>query len=85
MTEKLLQELDGDCMERLKWLVCRRLGIKPGSWGWRRMSARRVIRCACHLALDARGSAGAADSGGGERASAAGFDLERFRELGGGK
>lgn len=82
MTEKLLEELAGDSLERLKWLVCRQLGIRPGSWGWHTMTARRVIRFACHLALDARGS-GASLDGGAERETAEGFDLERFRELGG--
>lgn len=82
MTEKLLEELEGDSLERLKWLVCRELGILPGSWGWYAMTARRVIRFACHLALDTRGRGGSADAGA-ERETAAGFDLERFRELGG--
>ncbi len=82
MTQRLLEELDGDCLERLKWLVCRRLGILPGSWGWYAMTARRVIRFACHLALDARERGEFAD-GGAERETAEEFDLERFRELGG--
>lgn len=81
MTEGLLEKLAGDSQERLKWLVCRRLGILPGSWRWRFMSARQVLRFACHLALDARER----DlGGGGEREAAEGFDMDRFRELGGG-
>lgn len=84
MTEELLEELAGDSMERLKWLVCRELGIAPGSWGWYSMTARRVLRFACHLALDARERAGfSGGAGDEERETAAGFDLERFRELGG--
>lgn len=82
MTEELLEELAGDSLERLKWLVCRELGIAPGSWGWYSMTARRVIRFACHLALDARRRGGSFDADA-ERETAAGFDLERFRELGG--
>ena len=81
MTEELLEELAGDSLERLKWLVCRELGISPGSWGWYSMTARRVIRFACHLVLDARERAEFA--GGEERETAEGFNLERFRELGG--
>lgn len=83
VTERLLEELAGDCMERLKWVVCRRLGIAPGSWGWYLMSGRRVLRYACHMALDARERGGEAAAGL-EAGTAGGFDLERFRELGGG-
>lgn len=84
MTERLLEELAGDSLERLKWLVCRRLGILPGSWLWHSMTARRVLRCACHMALDARSRGGFADGGAeSERGAAEGFDWERFRELGG--
>ena len=85
MTEKLLEELAGDSLERLKWLVGRRLGIVPGSRAWRRLTARRVLRFACHLALDARerGDSGRFDNRDEERGTAAGFDMERFRELGG--
>ncbi|MCM1150239.1 MAG: hypothetical protein NC319_09195 [Butyricicoccus sp.] len=82
MTEELLGELAGDSLERLKWLVCRELGIPPGSLAWYSMTARRVIRYACHLALDVR-ERGFSAGDGAERETAEGFDLERFRELGG--
>lgn len=80
MTEQLLEKLAADCPARLKWLVCRRLGIAPGSLAWRAMSARRVLKYACHLALDERGgtsvrSAAEPDSENGE------FDLKRFEAL----
>ncbi len=83
MTEKLLDELAGDSPERLKWLVCREVGIAPGSLAWYAMTPRRVLRFACHLALDARERAAFTGGGGDERGAAEGFDLERFRELGG--
>ena len=79
MTEKLLSELDGDSVERLKWLVCRTLGILPGSLGWYLMSGRRAVRYACHMALDARGRTAALEPR--EAGSAAGFDMERFRAM----
>ena len=87
MTEKLLEELEGDCLERLRWAVCRRLGILPGSRGWRLMTGRRVLRYACHMALDERERAarGEGDVGARRESGAAGsFDMERFRGLGGG-
>ena len=85
MTEKLLEELSGDCWERLRWVVCRRLGILPGSWGWRLMTRRRALRCACQLALDERESGGTRRAAAGEfeRGESGGFDMERFRQLGG--
>lgn len=69
MTE-LLDCLRRDSAARLKWLVCRRLGILPGSREERRMTLRRTVECACHLLLDE-----GAESGN------AGFDMARFRRL----
>lgn len=85
MTDRLLDELAGDCWERLRWVVCRRVGILPGSRLWRLMTRRQMLSLACHLALDAReGGAQQPDAAPDtERALSAGFDLERFRRLGG--
>lgn len=86
LTEELLEELAEDWTERLRWVVCRRLGLLPGSWGWRLMTGRRVLRCACHMALDERQSgAGGEDVASSEREAGmtGAFDIERFRELGG--
>lgn len=88
MTERLLEELAGDWTERLRWVVCRRMGILPGSWGWRIMRGRRVLRYACHMALDERQSGAGGEGGVGserEAGMAGAFDIERFRELGGGR
>ena len=72
--EKLLEELRRDAPARLKWTVCRYLGIRPGSLAWLLMSRRRVMAWACHIALDAaEGSAGADRN--------EGFDPERFRRM----
>ena len=86
MTDRLLDELAGDCWERLRWVVCRRLGITPGSRPWRRMTRRRALGLACHLALDEREDGGGRPGGAPdtERGVSGGFDMERFRRLGGG-
>lgn len=70
----LLQELYRDAPARLKWTVCRYLGIRPGSLAWLLMSRRRALAWACHIALDAAGNGAGADRN-------AGFDAERFRQL----
>ena len=72
--EKLLGELRADAPARLKWAVCRYLGIRPGSLGWLLMSRRRALAWACHIALDA------AEDGVGEERNE-GFDPERFRRM----
>ena len=72
--EKLLGELRSDAPARLKWTVCRYLGIRPGSLGWLLMSRRRALAWACHIALDAAGG------GAGEERNE-GFDSERFQRM----
>ena len=74
VAEKLLNELRRDAPARLKWTVCRYLGIRPGSLAWLLMSRRRVLAWACHIALDTAG-----DSAGADRNE--GFDLEHFRRM----
>lgn len=75
MTDSLLQQLNGDHWERLRWLVCRRLGVPP----WRPLSRKTVLKCALHLALDAQDPP-PPDT---ERADGSSFDFDRFRQLGG--
>ena len=72
--EKLLSQLRRDTPARLKWTVCRYLGIRPGSPGWLLMSRRQVMAWACHIALDADGNGAGTDRNGS-------FDPERFRQL----
>ena len=72
--EKLLEELRRDAPARLKWTVCRYLGIRPGSLAWLLMSRRRVMAWACHIALDAAGNGAGVDRN-------EGFDPERFRRM----
>ena len=73
--EELLARLDRDAMARLKWRVMQ-LGIAPLSPRALLLTRRRVIECACHLALDA----GAKPESGAENPD---FDMARFRALGG--
>lgn len=72
--EKLLSQLRRDAPARLKWTVCRYLGIRPGSMAWLLMSRRRVMAWACHITLDAAGNSVGADRN-------EGFDPERFRQM----
>lgn len=72
--EKLLGELRADAPARLKWAVCRYLGIRPGSPAWLLMSRRRALAWACHIALDTAGN------GAGEERNE-GFDPDRFRRM----
>lgn len=72
--EKLLGELRRDAPARLKWTVCRYLGIRPGSPAWLLTSRRRALAWACHIALDAAGSGAGTDRN-------EGFDPERFRRM----
>ena len=75
MTERLLESLERDEFDRLRWLVCRGLGLRPGSVTERLMSRRSVLRCACHMVLDGQS----------DISESSGFDMERFRKLGGGR
>ena len=68
MIEKLLNSLSGDNMERLRWLVSRRLNIAP--YG---QSDEEVIKCALHLLLE--------QSRSGDMGCSAGFDEGRFMAL----
>ena len=72
MIEKLLNSISGDNMERLRWLVSRRLKIAPYV-----QSDEEVIKCALHMLLE--------QSRGGDVGSSAGFDEGRFMALKEGK
>ena len=79
--EELLRALEGDSFARLKWRVLALLRVSPLSLRARLMTKRQVLRCACHLALDA-----GARPAEGERRSAnknPDFDMARFAALGG--
>ena len=74
VAEKLLNELRRDAPARLKWMVCRYLGIRPGSLAWLLASRRRVMVWACHIALDTAGNGTGTNEN-------EGFDPERFRRM----
>lgn len=79
--EELLRALEKDSFARLKWRVLGLLRVSPLSLRARLMTKSQVLRCACHLALDA----GAPPSEG-ERRDAnenLNFDMARFAALGG--
>jgi len=48
----LEKSLECTTASRLKWIVCLFLGIKPYSSEWRRLTRRRVLKCAVQLVLD---------------------------------
>lgn len=73
--EELLSAVEGDKLERLKWIVLRRLGVSPVSWQARLLSGRRAVICACQLLLDLRSSSSAPGAGN------SGFDMEKFKEM----
>ena len=79
--EELLRALEGDSLERLKWRVLALLGVCPLSLRARLMTKREVLRCACHLALDAGTRAPEEERRcGSENPN---FDMARFAALGG--
>lgn len=48
----LEKSLECTTASRLKWIVCLFLEIKPYSGEWRRLTRRRVLKCAVQLVLD---------------------------------
>ena len=72
---KLMIALAEDPMARLKWRVMGLLGVNPASLRALLLTRRRVLECACHLALDA---------GAGKTGDNPNFDMARYRALSGG-
>lgn len=79
-TQKLLESLEGDCVERLRWLVLKEFGVLPGSKRAGALSDRDCIRCAAHMVLDRRERT---RERGFEGAVNTGFEQRRFEALGG--
>ena len=72
MSAALLESLKRDDMARLRFVVCRELGLVPGSLSARLLTRRQVLTLACHLVLER-------ERGGGEENSR--FDMARFYAL----
>ena len=72
---ELIDVLRAESMERLRHHILREAGIPPLSLRARLISNRRLLRYACHLALDAEESGAAAQPESGS------FDPERFLKM----
>ncbi len=49
MMENLLKELEQNHTERLRWLICKKLGVSPSE-----LSDENVIKCGLHMLIDKR-------------------------------
>ncbi|MEG0035744.1 MAG: hypothetical protein RR743_03700 [Oscillospiraceae bacterium] len=81
---ELIERLENDPLERLKWLVLREFGVLPGSESARELSDEDFVFCGAHLVLDARRAAAVRPLEGGtfdEGGSNEDFDEECFLKL----
>ncbi len=69
MMERLLGDLQKNHTERLRWLVCKRLGISPSG-----LKDEDVIKCGLHMIIDKRRAEA-------EFASNSAFDEESFHDF----
>ena len=76
--ERLLEGLERDSFSRLRWVVCRRLGLSPVSLRAMTMTRKRLIYCAANLVLDMGKKAAGEDR---EAMGNPKFDESMFREL----
>jgi hypothetical protein len=77
MTEELLEALDGDARERLRWMVLREFGVLPGSREAKALTDTELLRCAGHMVLDLRRMSRRHGEGGRNPT----FDTARFERL----
>lgn len=77
--EELLEAVEGDALERLRWRVLTGFGVLPGSAQAGELSDADVLLCGAHMLLDRRLRFAA--SGGRERAVNTAFDKGRFLAL----
>ncbi len=80
--EEILGQLEGNALERLKWLVLREFNVLPGSKTAGEPSDEDFIICGAHMVLDRRLSY---DAPTGEGEMNGSFDEERFSRLSGGR
>lgn len=76
--EEVLERLEGDYFERLKWLVLREFRILPGSKMAKETSDEDFVLCGAHMVLDNRMRSDASNSEGARNGA---FDEKRFRAL----
>lgn len=76
--EEVIRFLEGDAVQRLKWIVLREFGILPGSKQARELKDKDFVICGANMVLDGR-----LRSRGGcvEGARNVCFDEKRFSEL----
>ena len=76
--DDIIQQLERDYLERLKWLVLREFRILPGSKAADEISDKDFILCGAHMVLDHKMRSESGDS---ERGRNSSFDEERFSVL----
>lgn len=72
--EKLLETLEGDAVERLRWKLCRLFGVAPWSRLGQSLTEEQCLELAAHWVLDSREQRGQSPEN-------PGFDMDRFRKL----
>lgn len=78
IAEQIIERLEGDYLERLKWLVLREFRILPGSKMAKEPSDEDFILCGAHMVLDNRLRSDVSKSEEGQNGS---FDERRFWAL----
>ncbi|MBP8640801.1 MAG: hypothetical protein KBI01_07890 [Oscillospiraceae bacterium] len=76
--EEVIGRLEGDYLERLKWLVLREFRILPGSKTACELSDEDFVLCGAHMVIDFRLRCNSSKSEGGRNSA---FDDNRFKEL----
>ena len=74
----MIERLESDPLERLKWLVLSRFGVLPGSKRAKELSNEDFILCAANMVIDERKNMPTDIGEGGFNAA---FDEGRFDEL----
>ena len=78
IAEEIIERLEGDYLERLKWLVLREFRILPGSKMACEPSDEDFVLCGAHMVLDLRLRSESASAESGQNRT---FDEERFLVL----
>lgn len=76
--EEVIGQLEGDCLERLKWLVLREFRILPGSKMACELSDENFILCGAHMVIDSRLRCNSSKSEAGKTAPLTIIDLRIF-------